>query len=143
MEGSVRDVPADGSLVDAVIASANGREGAALSGVAALLLVSALGPVGGAAWLATVRQDCGRFLRREVRLSVVFVPIASLFTFGLAGALWRAVVLAPLVEEVQARAGIPRPSVRRARYALPLLHAVFVQEDLSAAWIASRGSRLA
>jgi hypothetical protein len=141
MEASVRDAPADGSLVDAVLASANGREGAALSGVAALVLVCALGPVGGAAWLATVRQDCGRFLQREVRLSVVFVPLASLFTLGLVGALWRAIVLAPLVEEVQTRAGIARTSVRRGRYALPLLHAVFVQEDLSAAWLAAKAAR--
>lgn len=129
--------------MDALLSSTNGREGSAVSGVAALLLVTALGPVGGAAWLATVRQDCARFLRRDVRLSVVVVPMASLFTLGFVGALWRTLVLAPLVEEVQTRAGIPRPSVRRARYAIPLLHAMFVQEDLSAAWLAARGGHAA
>ena len=134
-------LPPDRSLVDALLTSANGREGSAVSGVAALVLVTALGPVGGAAWLATVRQDCSRFLRREVSLSVVLVPLASLFSFGLVGALWRTLVLAPLVEEVQTRAGIARPSVRRARYAFPLLHAMFVQEDLSAAWLAAKVSR--
>jgi hypothetical protein len=135
--------PENRSLVDAMLASANGREGSAVSGIAVLVLVTALGPVGGAAWLATVRQDCARFLRREVRLAVVLVPLASFFSLGFVGALWRALVLAPLVEEVQARAGIARPSVRRARYALPILHAVFVQEDLSAAWIAARANRAA
>lgn len=130
--------PRPPSLVEAAAVAANGPPGRAFPGVGALLLVSLLGPVGSAAWLATVRQDAGRFLRREVRLSAVFVPLLSLFTFGLAGALWRVVVLAPLVEEVQTRAGLAQPSVRRGRYALPFAHALFVQEDLTAAWLAAR-----
>jgi hypothetical protein len=133
--------PRPRSLVDAVLDASTGREGAAVSGLSALLLVTALGPVGGAAWLATVRQDCARFLQREVRLSAVFVPVASFLSLGLVGAVWRAVVLAPLVEEVQARAGLARTSVSRGRYALPLLHALFVQEDLTTAWLAARAPR--
>ncbi len=126
------------SLVEAAARAANGAPGRAFPGVGALLLVTLLGPVGGAAWLATIRQDAARFLRREVRLSAVFVPILSLLTFGLVGALWRVFVLAPLVAELQTRAGLARPSVSRGRYAMPFAHALFVQEDLTAAWLAAR-----
>lgn len=126
------------SLVEAAARAANGAPGRAFPGVGALLLVTLLGPVGAAAWLATLRQDAARFLRRDVRLSAVFVPLLSLLTLGLVGALWRVFVLAPLVEELQARAGLARPSVSRGRYALPFAHALFVQEDVTAAWIAAR-----
>ncbi len=126
------------SLVDDVLDSANGPGANLFPGLGALVAVVLLGPVGAAAWLASVRQASGRFLRREISLSAVWVPLASVLTFGVVGAIWRVVVLAPLVEEVQTRAGLPRPSVHRGRYALPFFHAVFVQEDLAAAWLAVR-----
>lgn len=125
------------SLVDAAARAANGPPGSAFSGTSALVAVTLLGPVGAAAWLATLRRDAARFLRREVRLSAVVVPVLSCLTLGLVGALWRVVVLAPLVEELQTRAGIPRPSVSRGRYALPFFHALFVQEDVTTAWLAT------
>lgn len=126
------------SLVEAAARAANGPPGRAFPGLGALLLVTLLGPVGGAAWLATVRQDAARFLRRDVRFSAVFVPVLSLVTLGFVGSLWRVFVLAPLVEELQTRAGLARTSVSRGRYALPFAHALFVQEDLTTAWLAAR-----
>jgi hypothetical protein len=126
------------SLVEAAALAANGEPGRPFGGVGALLLVSLLGPVGAAAWLASVRQDASRFLRREIALSVVVVPVLSVVTLGLVGAIWRVVVLAPLVEELQTRAGLPHASVSRTRYALPFAHALFVQEDLASAWLAAR-----
>ncbi len=95
-----------------------------------------MGPIGGSLWLSRVRTECSAFLKRDVGISALALPWLSLFTFGLVGIFWRPLVLAPLVEEVQSRAGVLRPSVRRECYALPFFHALFVQEDLIAAWMA-------
>lgn len=123
------------SSVDAVIDTTNGPPGAPMTGLAALILVTLLGPFGGALWLTLVRRDVAAFLRRDVDFASALVPFLSFFTFGIVGALWRTVVLAPIVEEVQTRAGVRAPSVNRLHYALPFVHAVFVQEDLAAAWV--------
>jgi branched-subunit amino acid transport protein len=121
--------------VDAVIDTTNGAPGAPMTGLVALILVTLLGPFGGALWLTLVRRDVSTFLRRDVDFASALVPFLSFFTFGIVGALWRTVVLAPIVEEVQTRAGVRAPSVNRLHYALPFVHAVFVQEDLAAAWV--------
>ena len=123
------------SSVDAVIDTTNGPPGGPLTGLVALALVTLLGPFGGALWLTLVRRDVSAFLRRDVDFASSLVPFLSFLTFGIVGALWRTVVLAPIVEEVQTRSGVRAPSVNRLHYALPFVHAVFVQEDLAAAWV--------
>lgn len=125
------------SAVDAAIAATNGPPGAPLSGVLALVLVTILGPFGGAFWLSLVRHDLRVYLRRNVAFASIAVPFLSFLTLGIVGALWRVLVLAPLVEELQTRAELPTPSVNRLHYALPFVHTLFVQEDLATAWIAT------
>lgn len=125
------------SAVDAAIEATNGPPGTPLNGVLALVLVTILGPFGGAFWLSLVRHDLRVYLRRNVAFASIAVPFLSFLTLGVVGALWRVFVLAPLVEELQTRAGIPTPSVNRLHYALPFVHTLFVQEDLATAWIAA------
>ncbi len=125
------------SAVDAAIEATNGPPGAPLSGVLALVVVTMLGPFGGAFWLSLVRHDLRVYLRRNVAFASIAVPFLSFLTLGVVGALWRVLVLAPLVEELQTRAGLPTPSVNRLHYALPFVHTLFVQEDLATAWIAA------
>jgi hypothetical protein len=97
------------------------------------LVLNLFVPFYGLYWFIVTCNEMKAFLKRD-EPSWWMVMLLSMVTCGVYALYWQLAKLGALIQEVQARAGVPNPQNQGILYIVPVYNVLLVQQELNKAW---------